>query len=127
MNNELINKKCLKCGAIVNVIADCNCDDCGIICCNEPMKTLKANSTDAAFEKHVPTFEVENGLLKVRVNHVMDADHYIEWLCLRTENTEKYVYLKPNEEALAIFENVQSGTIYAYCNKHGLWSSKIGE
>ena len=30
MKNELIIKKCQKCGAIVEVINDCNCGDCRI-------------------------------------------------------------------------------------------------
>ena len=33
MKNELIIKKCLKCGALVEVINDCNCNECGITCC----------------------------------------------------------------------------------------------
>ena len=35
---ELILKKCMKCNALVKVLEDCSCDDCGIICCGEPMK-----------------------------------------------------------------------------------------
>ena len=37
MKNELIIKKCQKCGALVEVINDCNCGDCRITCCGEPM------------------------------------------------------------------------------------------
>lgn len=125
MKNELIIKKCLKCGAIVKVIQNCECDDCGIMCCNEKMVEMRPNSVDAAVEKHVPTYVIEDNMLKVRVNHVMDSDHYIEWICLKTETKEECVYLKPNEDAVAVFLNVQSGTLYAYCNKHGLWHTKI--
>ena len=57
MKNELIIKKCLKCGALVEVINDCTCDECGITCCGEPMVKLISNSVDASFEKHIPTFE----------------------------------------------------------------------
>lgn len=125
MNNELKIKKCLKCGKTAKIISDYNCKECEIICCGEKMQTLKPNSTDAVFEKHVPTYEVENGTLKVKVNHVMVQDHYIEWICLKTKNKEEYVYLKPNEKAVAIFKDVEVGTLYAYCNKHGLWNKKI--
>ena len=34
---EYIVKKCLKCGAVVRVIEDCNCDNCSFICCGEYM------------------------------------------------------------------------------------------
>ena len=127
MNKELIIKKCLKCGAIIKVIKDCSCEDCGIMCCNQKMKVIEANSTDAAFEKHVPTYEIENNILKVMVNHVMDDDHFIEWICLKTEDREEYIYLKSKKEAVATFKNVDSGILYAYCNKHGLWKTEIGK
>lgn len=122
---ELILKKCKKCGAMVNVINDCDCNDCGIMCCNEFMINIKANSVDAAVEKHVPTYEVRDNKLIVKVNHVMDSDHYIEWICLLTDTKEEYIYLKPNDNAEAVFENVDSGILYSYCNKHGLWKQEI--
>lgn len=123
---ELAIKKCLKCGAMVNIMQECTCEGCGIICCGEQMQELKANVTDAVVEKHVPTYEIENDMLKVKVNHVMEEEHFIEWICLKTDNKEEYVYLKSNKEAVATFNNVKSGILYAYCNKHGLWSAKIG-
>lgn len=122
---ELVIKKCLKCGATVKITKDCKCDDCGIICCSEPMKAVKANSVDAAVEKHKPTYTIENEKLVVTVNHVMDEDHFIEWICLLTDNKEEYVYLKPNEEPVAIFDKVDNGKLYSYCNKHGLWETDI--
>lgn len=32
--------RCKKCGAIVKVLIDCTCEDCGIKCCNEKMKEI---------------------------------------------------------------------------------------
>lgn len=125
MENDLKVKKCLKCGAIVKAIKNCECEDCGIMCCGEAMQEVVANSVDAVVEKHVPTYELDGEVLKVRVNHVMEEEHYIEWICLKTEDREEFVYLKTNEEAAATFNNVKSGTLYAYCNKHGLWSAEI--
>ena len=122
---ELTIKKCSKCGAIVKVIKDCTCDDCGIKCCGEPMKEIRANSSDGAVEKHKPTYTFENDKLIVTINHVMDEDHFIEWICLLTDNKEEYVYLKPNEHPSAIFDRVNSGKLYSYCNKHGLWVTDI--
>ena len=58
MKKELIIKKCMKCGAMVEVLKDCTCDNCGIKCCGENMKIMVANSDDTvAKEKHVPTYE----------------------------------------------------------------------
>ncbi len=120
---ELVIKKCLKCGAIVKVIEDCNCDNCGIKCGGEGMKELKTNSTDGAIEKHKPEYTIQEDKLVVTVNHVMDSDHYIEWICLVTDDKEEYVYLKG--EPKATFDKVTNGKIYSYCNKHGLWVEEI--
>ena len=57
MKNELIIKKCKSCGAMVKVLKDCTCENCGIKCCGEEMEILVPNSVDAAVEKHVPTYE----------------------------------------------------------------------
>ena len=40
----MVLKKCMKCGALVKVLKDCNCDNCGIKCCNEEMTIIKPNS-----------------------------------------------------------------------------------
>ena len=40
MNNYLL-KKCIKCGALVRIIKDCKCNDCGIICCGEAMHDIQ--------------------------------------------------------------------------------------
>ena len=32
--------RCEKCGAMVKVLIDCTCDNCGIKCCNETMKEI---------------------------------------------------------------------------------------
>jgi len=123
--NELIIKKCLKCGALVKVINDCDCEDCGIECCNEEMVILKPNSVDASIEKHKPTYEIKDEKLIVTVNHVMEEDHYIEWICLVTATEEHYIYLTPGTSHTVEFPKVNRGIIYAYCNKHGLWQTEI--
>ncbi len=125
MKKELIIKKCSKCGALVKIINDCNCDDCGIKCCNEKMITLKSNSVDAAVEKHVPAYELNDNDVVVTVNHVMDEDHYIEWICLVNDEKEEFYYLKPGASATVIFKDVKEGKLYSYCNKHGLWENEI--
>ena len=125
MKKDFILIKCLKCGAMVKVIDDCQCADCGITCCGEEMVELVPNSTDASFEKHIPDIDIEQKNIKVMVNHVMEAEHYIEWVALVNDNREEIRYFKPGEEATAIFEYQNNATIYAYCNKHGLWKKEI--
>ena len=121
---SLILKKCNKCGALIKVINDCNCDECGIKCCGSTMTTLKENSIDASFEKHIPNYKIKNNKLEVEVNHVMDIDHFIEWICLINDDVEEYKYFKPGSTPKVIF-NETKGTLYSYCNKHGLWKTEV--
>ena len=76
MKKELILKKCESCGALVKIIQDCTCENCGVKCCNEEMKVVIPNSIDASAEKHVPTFEKVEDEIFVKVNHVMEKEHF---------------------------------------------------
>ena len=122
---ELVLKKCEKCGAMVKVIQDCNCNGCEIICCDEPMKVVTPNSVDAAVEKHVPTYEVQGDKIVVSCNHVMEEEHYIEWIALVSEDRECTKYLEIGKEAKVTFKYIPGSTLYAYCNKHGLWKKDV--
>ena len=125
MSKELIVKKCKSCGATVRVIKDCKCSGCGIVCCGESMEVLTPNSVDAAAEKHVPTYEIKDNMIYVTVNHVMEEEHYIEWISIVSDGKECITYLKPGMEAKAHFKNIPGSTIYAYCNKHELWKAEV--
>lgn len=122
---ELIIKKCLKCGALVEVLEDCTCENCGIKCCGQEMTTIVPNSVDAAFEKHVPTYEVVGDEIVVKVNHVMEEEHFIEWIAYVRDNKVCKVFLKAGEDATAKFKYTKGAKLYAYCNNHGLWSCEV--
>ena len=122
---ELKLKRCKKCNALVEVLEDCNCEGCGIICCEEKMEEVKANSVDAAFEKHVPTYEKVGDVMNIKVNHVMEENHYIEWILVLTEKEEKKLILKPNDTPEMTVPYEKGALIYAYCNKHGLWKTVV--
>ena len=124
MSNELVIRKCKHCGAIIKVLKECNCV-CGFECCGEKMETLVPNSVDASAEKHVPTYEVKDGKLFVRVNHVMEDEHYIEWISIVMGDKKVITYLNPGEEPVAHCKYIPGSTIYAYCNKHELWKKDV--
>ncbi len=124
MAEKLLIKRCVKCGALVKVLKDCKCQ-CGFQCCGEEMKELVPNSVDAAVEKHVPEYEVKDGKIFVKVNHVMDEDHYIEWISIVFGDKVVTTYLKPGQETVAHCKYVPGSTIYAYCNKHELWKKDV--
>ena len=122
---EYIVRRCSKCGALVRVIEVCNCDDCGITCCGTKMNKLTPNSTDGAVEKHLPSYEEKEGKVYVTVNHVMEEDHYIEWISFVYDDIEITTYLKPGKKAVAHGKYIKGMKIYAYCNKHGLWVTEV--
>ena len=125
MKNELIIKRCKSCGAMVKVLKDCTCENCGIKCCGEEMEILVPNSLEASAEKHIPTFEKVEDEIFVKVNHVMDKEHYIEWIALVKDNKEYTVNLYPEQNAECRFKYIPGSIIYAYCNKHGLWKKDV--
>lgn len=122
---DLVVKKCLKCGAVILPFNDCNCVNCGIKCCGENMAVLVPNSEDAAVEKHVPNYEIVEDEVYVTVNHVMEKDHFIEFLALATDEKTYVERLYPEMDAAVRFKYVKGATLYAYCNKHGLWKKEI--
>lgn len=125
MENKFVVKRCTSCGAMVKVFKDCTCKDCGIQCCGKEMKELVPNTVDAAKEKHVPTYQVYGEKIIVRVNHVMEEDHYIEWIACVNKNREHIKYLEPGDVAEVTFKYKPGSTIYAYCNKHELWKNDV--
>ena len=84
-------------------------------------------TVEAAREKHIPEFKVENGKVDVVVGsvlHPMIDVHYIEWIYLETNFGAQIAFLKPGDEPKASFllkEGEEVKGVYAYCNLHGLW------
>lgn len=115
--------RCEVCGNIVALVTD---GGGTLVCCGQDMTELVANTSDGAKEKHVPVVNVEDGKVKVEVGstlHPMLPEHHIEWIALVTDNSIKLKYLSLDEEPKAEFCEVESGTVYEYCNLHGLWKT----
>lgn len=120
--------KCAKCGAMIEELKACTCDDCGIKCCGETMVEVKANSTDAAGEKHVPFCEIQGDNLYVRVGeieHPMTEEHYITWIAAEYEDSVVKYFYKPGDKPEAFFDYEEGMVVYAYCNLHGLWKKEM--
>ncbi len=117
--------KCEVCGHIVMVFHG---GGGTLTCCKQPMKALAENTTDAAQEKHVPVVEKVEGGYKVKVGsvaHPMEANHYIEWIELLTEDTMSCRFLKPEETPEAVFKS-DAEKVHAreYCSVHGYWKGE---
>ena len=77
------NAKFLKCPICDNIIELIDGDVQHIICCGRKMEEMKANTTDAATEKHIPIYKkVEDEIVVSvgEVEHPMEKEHYIMWI-----------------------------------------------
>ena len=71
---NLIIKKCEKCGSTIRVLNDSNT----ISCCGEDMKTLTPQYEDN--NSHVPNLVKKDRTLYITMDHVMEENHYIKYV-----------------------------------------------
>jgi len=124
MAEKLQIYKCQKCGNIVEVLHG----GAGTLgCCGEDMTLYKANTVDAAREKHVPVIEKTATGVKVKVGsvpHPMEEKHYIEWIEVLADGRAYRQFLNPGDAPEADFAiQADNVTARAYCNIHGLWKA----
>ena len=117
--------KCLKCENIVEATHGGKGD---LVCCGEPMRDMKANTVDAAQEKHVPVIEKTADGYTVKVGsvaHPMLPEHYIEWVELIAGDVQYRKYLNPGKEPQASFKlDAPKVVAREYCTLHGLWKAE---
>jgi len=100
-------------------------------CCGEDMVELVPNTSDGAKEKHVPVVEVSGDKVTVKVgsvSHPMEAEHYIMWVYIQTEQGGQRKNLNPGDKPEATFALADGDKVvaaFAYCNKHGLWKAEV--
>ena len=117
---------CEHCGNIVAMVKNSGVP---VMCCGQKMTEIVPGTTDAAVEKHVPVFEVKDGIVSVTVGsveHPMLAEHYIEWIAVQTTAGNQRKMLKPGDKPAACFalcEGEEVEAVYAYCNLHSLWKA----
>jgi len=117
--------RCEICGNIVEVL---HAGAGQLTCCNQTMKMLVENTTDAAQEKHVPVLERTSAGIEVKVggvDHPMEAKHYIEWIEIISDGRTCRRYLEPGDNPKALFEAAgDKVTAREYCNLHGFWKNE---
>ncbi len=118
--------KCSHCGKIIAVVKESGVP---VMCCGQKMTEIIPGTVDAAKEKHIPVYRVENNKVFVTVGevaHPMADVHYIEWISLQTKRGNQRNILKPGdapETCFAICDGDEVEAVYAYCNLHGLWKA----
>lgn len=117
---------CEHCGKMVALVKESGVP---VMCCGQKMTEIIPGTTDAAVEKHVPVYTVENNIVHVKVGeveHPMTPEHFIEWVSIQTNQGNQRKALKPGDKpeiCFALCDGDEVEAVYAYCNLHGLWKA----
>jgi superoxide reductase len=123
-------QKFFKCDVCGNLIGMIHSSGVPMVCCGQNMTELKANASDGAAEKHVPSVTVDGDKVTVKIGdvpHPMLPEHYIQWVYVKTEQGGQRKELKPGDAPQVEFTLTgdRAIAVYEYCNLHGLWIEEL--
>ncbi len=91
-------------------------------CCGVQLPPLEAEESD---EAHAISIErIENELF-VTMRHPMEKTHFISFFAVATGSSVQFFKLYPEQNAETRIPITGRGTLYACCNRHGLFARKI--
>ncbi|MBW6457655.1 MAG: desulfoferrodoxin [FCB group bacterium] len=117
---------CPICGNVIEIF---NEGASALVCCNQKMQKLEAQTEDASYEKHVPYVEAkgEGVLVKVGQNqaHPMTEEHHIKFIEVHTKTMVLKAELNPGDAPEAVFPVKKEDIVKVreWCNIHGLWEA----
>jgi len=119
--------KCDHCGNLSVLVID---KGVPVVCCGQKMTGLVPNTTEAAAEKHLPALTVSVSDLSVQVGsvpHPMEEAHHISFVYVQTEHGGQRKWFATGAEPKCEFKFADDKpvAVYAYCNLHGLWETKV--
>ncbi|MCR4924861.1 MAG: helix-turn-helix domain-containing protein [Clostridiales bacterium] len=93
-----------------------------VSCCGITLPPLEAEVAESEHSIHIETVEDE---YCVTLEHAMQKNHYISFIAAISDRRVQFVKLYPEEMAQARFKIERVKSIYAYCNRHGLFELKL--
>lgn len=108
---------CPICGNVIHAMGEGAFSCCGI--------RLPEQDAEDPDELHRIYVENLDGELYVYLDHPMEKGHSISFMAYVTDCHLQMEKLYPEQAAQAHFRRVGRGTIFAFCNRHGLFSVKI--
>ena len=110
---------CPLCGNVVFALGEGS-----FSCCGSQM--LPQQAEDAAEDPaHAPHVErIENDWF-ISVDHPMDKAHYLSFMALVTYDGVTIRKLYPEQAAEARFPDACPGQLYLFCNRHGLFRTRV--
>lgn len=130
MNGEPIVNRNVSCNLVRSRLYVCpicgnvlhSTGDAVISCCGVTLPALDAEEPDEAHTLTVERVEDEQFLT---VHHPMTKDHYISFLAYASADRFQLVKLYPEGEAQTRMQLRGRGTVYFFCNRHGLFQQKV--
>ena len=104
---------CPICGNIIHSTGNAVVSCCGV--------TLPPLEAEEAADDHAVTIEQVEDEQFVTVRHPMTKEHFISFLAYVTCDRVQLVKLYPEGEAQTRLQMRGPGTLYYYCNRHGLY------
>ncbi len=104
---------CPVCGNVIRSTGEAVISCCGV--------TLVPAEPEEMDEAHCIRKEIAEDEYYVTVDHPMTKEHYISFLAAVSDSGVQIVKLYPEGNAEARFKINRVKTLYAYCNRHGLF------
>ena len=108
---------CPVCGNAIHSTGDAVVSCCGI--------TLPALEAEEADDGHAITIENVEDEQFITVSHPMTKTHYISFVAFVSSDRVQFVKFYPEGNAQTRLQLRGFGTLYWYCNQHGLFRKKI--
>lgn len=121
--NKSFNMKRLKfyicpiCGNVLTATGEAVISCCGV--------KLVPQEAEEADKTHTINIEIVEDEYFVTINHEMTKTHFISLIAAVSDNSVTLTKLYPEQQAEARFKINRTNVIYAYCNRHGLFSAGI--
>lgn len=108
---------CPVCGNVIHSVGHALVSCCGI--------TLPALEAEEADKEHILTAETIEDEYFLAIDHPMTKEHYISFAAFATADCVQTVKLYPEGNAETRIQRRCRGTVYWYCNRHGLFWKKV--
>lgn len=108
---------CPVCGNVIAAVGKGSFSCCGI-----PLPVQEAQPEDNA---HTITVEPVEDEICVTIAHPMTKSHYISFIAWVSNDRAELVKLYPEQDITVRFKKRGHGTVYAYCNRDGLFSKRL--
>lgn len=108
---------CPVCGNVITAVGKGSFSCCGIT-----LPVQEAQPEDATHEIRVEPVEDE---ICVTIHHPMTKSHFLSFVAWVSNDRAELVKLYPEQDVTVRFKKRGHGTVYAYCNRDGLFSKRL--